>query len=169
MVEHHLVTIPWKALIAPQSFNFLIFIIGVALLSRKAIQNFIDGKHTEYLLLKTKSDEAKIKAEAELNIISTKLKDLESSSEKARSEAKKDSFELKQKIIKAAKAESERIARDNNNIIHHELMSATDKLRLEVILNSTQYAEKRINESTSESHQGKLNDEFLYKMKQGVQ
>lgn len=159
--------IPWDALIIPQLINFSIVVVLLLFLVRKPVANYFADKYKKFNDERRKSEEAQVFAEREYYNLKKQLEELNARYEESISTAKKESRDLREKMIKEAIAAASRMKEDSQKVAQFELQSAALQVRLELVQKAVELAKSDLHKRTGATEQHNLQAGFVEKI-QGV-
>ena len=165
MSPHEAPMIPWKELIIPQIFNFTVFMGILITLIKKPLRAHFANKNQAYEDLRSQSERARAEAEEKNKSVRAQIQEIESKSERNKDDALKDASSQKQKMIADAMAAAVKIQEEAEKMVQFELQRTISLLRQELVQQSAQLAEETLNDKTDEDVLGRLNEEFIEKIK----
>ncbi len=156
--------LPWKELLIPQVVNFSIFVGLLIYLVRKPLKQHFSGKNQEFEELRKKAEEYKVQAERQNFDVRNQMKVLEDTAGSSLETAKKDSGEMREKIVTEAKIAARKIAEESDKMAEFELARAIATLKEEFVLNATKLTEQKLVSDVNDKIKDRLNEDFINKV-----
>jgi F0F1-type ATP synthase membrane subunit b/b' len=156
--------LPWKELLAPQITNFTIFAGLLVMFLRKPLANHFAGKSDEFEAQKRKAETARKQAEQQNFEVHRLVKEHEETADRSLAEARRYSEELMKRMIQDAKTSAAKTVEEAGKMAEFEWARAISALRVELITNSTQMAEKNLSTQADDNVQTKLNEEVIHRI-----
>ncbi len=157
--------IPWKALVLPQLFNFILFVGVLIYFARKPINELLERNANKFSENRKKAERERAEVETRLHEIKNKLREFEKTTGAAVSAAEKEARTLGLQMIEEAKKTAERQSADAEAMAQYEFVRAANDLRIEVVQAATEYAGTLLKTRTDDNLKSKLNSEFIRKVK----
>ncbi|MCB0350576.1 MAG: ATP synthase F0 subunit B [Bdellovibrionales bacterium] len=157
-------SLPWKELLVPQIVNFTLFVGILIYLIRKPLKQHFSGKSEDFEAQKKKAEDYRIHAEKQNFEVRNQMKLLEETASSSLETAKKDSVEMKEKLLADAKEAARKINEDTNKMAEFELARAIATLKEELVIKATQLSEQNLENEMNDSVQSQLNDDFIGKI-----
>lgn len=156
-------TIPWPTVIS-QSFNFILLVVILAWVSRKAVVKMFGERRQVYLDLVQRADLAKNEAEKNRREIAGRLKTMEDSSQQSLAQAKIEAQEIQKRIVGEAQELASKVREESERAAKFELDRAKTELRSEVLTTAVEAARRALLENVGGPEQKKLQNEFVEKI-----
>lgn len=157
--------IPWKVLVLPQLFNFVLFVGALIYFARKPINELLKSNANKFSENRKKAEREKAEVEARLTEIQKKMQEFEKTTGTAVSAAEKEARTLGLQMIEEAKKTAERQSSDAEAMAQYEFVRAANELRIDAVRAATEYAGTLLKTRTDNHLKSKLNDEFIRKVK----
>jgi len=154
----------WKKTDWYKVLNFAILTIGLFLIVRKPVSNFLNGRIQGIKEQLNELEESKKEAEQKLAKYNEKFNRLEQETEKLIADYVKQGNEAKKRIIKEAGTAAEKLEDQAKKNIENEFKKAREKLQKEILEQALAKAEKIIKNKITNQDQDRLVDEYLEKV-----
>ena len=150
--------------VAYQAINVGLFVVLIAILSRKKARAFFAGRAASFQQALVKADVARTNAESKKREIQDLLSQLESSSAQTADAARADAEQIKRNLLKEAEALRATLRQEAERTVHAELERAKAELRAEMIAQAMALAKTTLSEKILEPDQKRLQSEFVEKI-----
>ncbi len=160
--EH--LALPWKELLVPQIFNFLVFAGLLVFALRKIVSQHFSARAEQFDVTRKKAEQTKVEAERKHYDVQVQLRHLEQSAQKSMADAEAEAVSLKSKIIHGAKEAAKKAGDEVEQLANFEFQRAYAALKSQVVAASVQEAEAAVKKNADGAAKSRLNDEFTRKL-----